>query len=372
MAPTTITAFIGRADRGPLHEPVHVRSLGAFARTFGPRAAGSMLPLTVRHFFGNGGTDAVIVRVHDEAQIADPALEPTHQGLWALDSVDLLSLVCIPPLTHGAGGDISARTRAAAAAYCSRRRAFFLVDPLQAWRSAADITSGPAGLQSEAWGLSRTADAAVYFPRLRVADPLEGGRLTECVPCGAVAGVMARTDRQRGVWKAPAGIEAGLRGVVALTVALTDRDASLLNPLAVNCLKTIPGTGPVVWGARTLQGGDGQASEWKYIPVRRTALFIEESLCRDLQWAVFEPNDEALWTRIRLTAGTFLDTLFRQGALQGRTAGEAWFVKCGPDTTTQADIARGVVVVLVGVALVRPAEFVVIRIQQQAGQAPGP
>ena len=143
-------------------------------------------------------------------------------------------------------------------------------------------------------------------------------RLENFAPCGAVAGMFARTDAQRGVWKAPAGLDATLVGVPKLTVQLTDAENGQLNPLGINCLRAMPAAGRVVWGARTLQGDDRLASEWKYVPVRRTALFIEESLYRGTQWVVFEPNDEPLWAQIRLNVGAFMHSLFRQGAFQGR------------------------------------------------------
>ena len=186
--------------------------------------------------------------------------------------------------------------------------------------------------------------------------------------CGAVAGVIARTDADRGVWKAPAGIQATLNGVPDLTVGLTDAENGELNQLGVNCLRAFPAAGKVVWGSRTLRGADQLADENKYIPVRRTTLFLEESLVRGLQWAVFEPNDEPLWAQIRLNVGAFMQGLFRKGAFQGASPREAYFVKCDSETTTQADINLGVVNVLVGFAPLKPAEFVVIGIQQMAGQ----
>ena len=212
-------------------------------------------------------------------------------------------------------------------------------------------------------------NAAVFFPRLRQPNPLQDNQVETFAAAGAVAGVMARTDAQRGVWKAPAGLEATLNGVPDLALPLTDGDIGRLNPLGVNCLRAVPAVGRVVWGARTLQGADRLASEWKYLPVRRTALFLEESLFRGTQWVVFEPNDEPLWAQIRLNVGTFLNTLFRQGAFQGATPREAYFVKCDKETTTQADIDRGVVNIHVGFAPLKPAEFVVIRLQQLAGQS---
>ncbi|MCW5983260.1 MAG: phage tail sheath family protein [Bryobacteraceae bacterium] len=179
---------------------------------------------------------------------------------------------------------------------------------------------------------------------------------------------MARTDATRGVWKAPAGLEATITGARELAVKMTDGENGRLNPLGLNCLRTFPVTGHVVWGSRTLDGADVLASEWKYIPVRRVALYIEESLFRGTQWVVFEPNDEPTWAQIRLNLGAFMQNLFRQGAFQGQSPREAYFVKCDKETTTQDDINRGVVNIVVGFAPLKPAEFVVIKIQQIAGQ----
>ena len=170
------------------------------------------------------------------------------------------------------------------------------------------------------------------------------------------------------MWKSPAGLEAALNGVSALTVPLTDPEIGRLNPLGLNCLRLAPGSGHAVWGARTREGADQQASEWKYLAVRRTALFLEESLFRGLQWVVFEPNDEPLWAQIRLNIGAFMNTLFRQGAFQGSSPRDAYFVKCDKDTTTQNDVNLGVVNIMVGFAPLKPAEFVVLRLQQMAGQ----
>jgi phage tail sheath protein FI len=197
---------------------------------------------------------------------------------------------------------------------------------------------------------------------------LPPNRIRLFVPCGAVAGVIARTDSQRGVWKAPAGIEASLIGVSDLDVRLTDAENGELNQLGINCLRILPAAGRVVWGSRTMRGADRLADQWKYLPVRRTALFIEESLYRGTQWVVFEPNDEPLWAQIRLNIRAFMHDLFRKGAFQGSTPREAYLVKCDKETTTQYDIDRGIVNILVGFAPLKPAEFVMLRIQQLAGQ----
>jgi phage tail sheath protein FI len=211
-------------------------------------------------------------------------------------------------------------------------------------------------------------NAAVYYPRVLQSDPLRDNQISSFVPCGMIAGLMARTDSSRGVWKAPAGIDAALNGIQGLEVVLTDGENGTLNQVGINCLRTFPVYGRVSWGARTLRGADQAADEYKYIPVRRTALFIEETLFRGLKWVVFEPNDEPLWSQIRLNVGAFMHNLFRQGAFQGTTPRDAYFVKCDKETTTQNDINLGIVNVVVGFAPLKPAEFVIVKLQQMAGQ----
>jgi phage tail sheath protein FI len=187
-------------------------------------------------------------------------------------------------------------------------------------------------------------------------------------PCGFVAGVYAATDASRGVWKAPAGVDTGLTGALGLQYDLTDEATGLLNALGANCLRNFKVFGNVVWGARTLKGNDQFGSQWKYVPIRRLALFIESSLYDGTQWVVFEPNDEPLWSQIRMNVGAFLQGLFLQGAFQGTTPQQAYFVKCDAENNPQASINLGIVNVLVGFAPLYPAEFVVIQIQQIAGQ----
>ena len=286
-------------------------------------------------------------------------------GLFALEGADLFNLLCIPPDTRD--GNTDSGVYSTAMKYCVDRRAFLIVDPLTAWKDANSIT--PTSLANDL-GLTGDAarNAALFFPRVIEADPLRDGQPDTMVPCGIMAGVMARTDAQRGVWKAPAGIDAALNGTLGLKVNLTDPENGQLNPLGVNCLRQFPIFGRVAWGARTLRGADQAADEYKYIPVRRTALFLEESLYRGLKWVVFEPNDEPLWAQIRLNVGAFMQNLFRQGAFQGKTPREAYFVKCDKETTTQNDINLGIVNVVVGFAPLKPAEFVIIKLQQMAGQ----
>jgi phage tail sheath protein FI len=287
--------------------------------------------------------------------------EADKQGLYALEKVDLFNLLCIPP--YSPMQDVDKNLWAAAASYCERRRAMLLVDAPQNWNSKSQAKSG---LDKDI-GL-RHKNAALFFPRLRQPNPERDKQMESFVPCGAVAGIFARTDSQRGVWKAPAGLEASLVGVSQLTVSLTDAENGELNPLGINCLRSLPAAGRVVWGSRTLRGDDRLASEWKYISVRRVALFLEESLYRGTQWVVFEPNDEPLWSQIRLNLGAFMHNLFRQGAFQGKAPQEAYFVKCDKETTTQNDINQGIVNIMVGFAPLKPAEFVIIKIQQISGQ----
>jgi phage tail sheath protein FI len=280
-------------------------------------------------------------------------------GIYALRDVDLFNIMAIPRTT-GLGGDEARSVIQAAITFCAERRAFYIVDP-DPTRTLTDIGDWVSEL-----GASK--NAAVYFPRVMVADPLDGFRTHDMPASGAIAGVYARTDGERGVWKAPAGIDATLRGVQGLSYVLTDGENGTLNPLGINSLRTFPVFGTVIWGARTLEGADQRASEWKYVPVRRLALYIEESLYRGTQWVVFEPNDEPLWAQIRLNVGAFMQNLFRQGAFQGTSPRDAYFVKCDKETTTQNDINLGIVNILVGFAPLKPAEFVIIKIQQMAGQ----
>ena len=294
--------------------------------------------------------------------------ETDKKGLYALEQTDLFNLLCIPPYRAAADAvDVDPGMISTAASYCEKRRAMLLVDAPKNWTSKDAARDGFNDSSDDFVG-TRSRNAALFFPRLRQPNPLREGQIETFAACGAVAGVFARTDANRGVWKAPAGFDASLVGVPQLSVPLTDPENGELNPLGINCLRALPAAGRVVWGARTLRGSDQLADEYKYIPVRRTALYIEESLYRGLKWAVFEPNDEPLWAQIRLNVGSFMHNLFRQGAFQGSSSRDAYFVRCDKETTTQNDINLGIVNVVVGFAPLKPAEFVVLKLQQIAGQ----
>jgi len=294
-----------------------------------------------------------------ESDFTGTGKEDAKEGLYALEKADLFNLLCIPP--HEISNSIENSLVGTAAAYCKTRRAMFIVDSPHGWSDKESAKSGISDIGT------KSKNAAVFFPRLKQPNPLRSNQMEDFVPCGAVAGIFSRTDSQRGIWKAPAGLEASLVRVPQLSVPLTDMENGELNPLGINCLRSMPAIGPVIWGSRTLQGDDRLASEWKYIPIRRLAMYIEESLYRGTQWVVFEPNDEPLWAQIRLNLGAFMHNLFRQGAFQGSTPREAYFVKCDKETTTQNDRNLGIVNIVVGFAPLKPAEFVIIKIQQIAG-----
>jgi phage tail sheath protein FI len=292
-------------------------------------------------------------------------------GIYALEKVDLFNLLSIPDATRALPGEpttpdntvIPQDIYSQAIAYCDQRRAFLLVDP------PSNITTVSGAVDWISNTLSITdPNGAAFWPRLRLPDPLNNYNLRSFAPSGVAAGVYAATDGSRGVWKAPAGINATLNGVQSLTYTMTDQENGLLNPLGLNCFRAFPVYGRVLWGARTLRGADAFADQWKYVPVRRMALFLEESLYRGLKWVVFEPNDAPLWSAIRLNVEAFMQTLFLKRAFQGSTPDQAYFVKCDSETTTQIDIDSGIVNILVGFAPLKPTEFVVIQIEQLTGQ----
>jgi phage tail sheath protein FI len=310
-ASTSVAAFVGTFAAGPALKPVNVRSAADGHREFGDAPA-------LGQFFRNGGEEAWVVR-------ADSAMD----GLAALDEVDVINVLCIEAR--------DAPSIAAARDWCAKRRAFFIAD-------------APAGLSTKqviAWKTEAIAgpNVAVYFPDLVLAGGLRAA------PSSSIAGLYARMDKARGVWKAPAGAEATVAGASALTVSMTARDIDALTSKGVNAIRALPSAGIVAWGARTLSAD----SDWKYVPVRRLALFVEDSLDRYLQSAVFEP------TAIRSSATDFLLSLWRAGALAGARAQQAFHVGI-----SQADVDEGRLDVVVGIAPLRPAEFVNLHFKVHA------
>jgi Bacteriophage tail sheath protein len=308
---------------------------------------------------GAGGSDGVAPIESDYA--GNPVLQT---GLRALDPVDLFNLLIIPG-DIGVSEAMYLNVIGDASNYCASRRAFLLIDGPASWTSNARpvVVQDTTKVDNDVRKRVVKINSAVFYPRLQYSD---NGLIKLMGPSGAIAGLMARIDSSRGVWKAAAGTEADLRGIVGLEVNLTDLENGVLNKVGVNCERMFP-SGIVNWGARTLDGHDDFGSEWKYIPIRRLALFLEESLFRGTKWVVFEPNDEPLWASIRLNLNAFMMSLFRQGAFQGSTPDKAFYVKCDGETTTQNDRNLGIVNIEVGFAPLKPAEFVIIKIQQIAG-----
>jgi phage tail sheath protein FI len=278
----------------------------------------------------------------------------SRSGVYALETAEIFNILCMPGITD-------ASTLADAATYCEQKRAFMIVDP-PAGQKPTDIQTLVGGTS-----VPKSDHAAIYYPNIYIGDPISGSlRLT--APSGTIAGIYARTDSTRGVWKAPAGTDASLVGAQKLEYQMSDAENGIINPFGANAIRNLTPFGIVSWGARTLKGADAFASDYKYVSVRRLALFIESSLYQGTQWIVFEPNDEPLWSQIRLNVGAFMNNLFRQGAFQGSSPRDAYFVSCDKTTTTQNDIDLGIVNVIVGFAPLKPAEFVIISIQQIAGQ----
>jgi phage tail sheath protein FI len=205
---------------------------------------------------------------------------------------------------------------------------------------------------------------ALYFPWLRVRDAIDPEKIVSVPPSGHVAGICARTDVQRGVHKAPANV--AVRGALGVTYNVSKAEQEVLNPAGVNCIRFFSREGVVLWGARTVAPS---ASNWRYLNVRRLFNMVEESVERSTRWVVFEPNDRPLWKSIRRDVGAFLTLLWRQGALMGATAEQAFFVKCDDETNTPEVIDAGQVVTIIGLAPVKPAEFVIFRIGQSAAGA---
>jgi phage tail sheath protein FI len=320
--------------------------------TFGKPAAGMDLGFAIDLYFRNGGRRAVVVRVPD-LRLAEIAGDPAgRRGMFALDSTDEIGLLVIPGVHDPLVWD-------AVTTFGRERRLFAIFDPPAEAGTATEIEDFV--VQSGA----RTSDrAALYAPWLVVPDPVNG-TAREVPPSGAVAGIYARFDEQFGVWKSPAGVDAAITGITGLTASLSEQDLAALGDIGVNGLRSLPGGGDVVWGAKTFHGHDGFTAEARFVPVRRLTLYLEASISRGVAWAVFEPNDEPLWQSIRVQVEAFLDALWRDGAFAGQRPDDAFFVRCDATTMTQVDVDRGILRILVGFAPLRPAEFVIVEIQQQ-------
>lgn len=352
--------FIGSAPQGPTDRALRVASFFDYERNYGGLDAASLLGYAVRQFYDNGGMDAYVLRLAgDGGATVGPAdaaflgaLQAAFDAGGAVERIDLFNLICVPGLAD-------APTIRMLQRHARERRAFLILDCAES-ADAATVEDQLAGITG-----ADAANAALYFPWVRAPDPLQQDALRAFPTCGFVAGIFARNDATRGVWHTPAGLEASLTGAVGLGATVSETEIARLNSRGINCLRVVPPAGIVVWGARTL--GDAADPDWRYVAVRRLGLLIEQSLLRGTQWAAFEPDDAQLWQRLRRDVEAFMHGLFGQGVFQGNTANQAYFVKCDASTTTPDDIVSGVVNIVVGFAPLKPAEFVVISLQQVAG-----
>lgn len=329
-----------------------------------PVDIGSYFTTNVRYYsLGTSGSGSYQHQGVSGSDGSKPTLTNYRSAFEILDKeVDLFNLMILPTDQDHSESETK-NLWGPASVFCQRRRAFLIMDAPASWDTVQTATDPATGVNSLRIGLVKD-HSAIFYPRITIN---ENGLNKNVGPSGAIAGLMARIDGSRGVWKAPAGTEADLRGVVGLEHKFSDGENGVLNPRAINTLRIFP-NGIVNWGARTMDGDNDFGSEYKYIPIRRLALFMEESLYRGLKWVVFEPNDEPLWAQIRLNVGAFMHNLFRQGAFQGQKPKDAYFVKCDGETTTQNDRDLGMVNIWVGFAPLKPAEFVILYLQQMAGQ----
>jgi phage tail sheath protein FI len=362
---TSAPVLIGWSPRGPADRATQVGSWDEYARIFGGLDPRGFFGHCVNHYFTNGARGACIVRLENKGDPGAPlqpgtpdfesALFEPARGMNALDSIDF-SLLSVPGETRL---DAIARLQE----YCCARTAFLIADAPQD-ATFDTLNAGPdAAITRE-----HARNSALYFPWLRVQLPQEA-MTVELPPGACVAAIYAEVDATRGVWKAPAGVAAVADGVLGLCATLKPPQGEALNAKGINCLRDLPSYGIAVWGARTLHGNDAMASDWKYVPVRRLALHIEQSICAGTQWAVFEPNDERLWSQLRLSVAEFMHGLFLAGAFAGAKPDDAYSVACDASTTTAADVALGVVNIVVRFAPVVAGEFVVISVQQIAATA---
>ncbi|MBV8220887.1 MAG: phage tail sheath family protein [Solirubrobacterales bacterium] len=360
--PTSTAGFLGYTPSGAVNQASLVTSFGDFDRAFGGLAEDSPVSYAVMDFFENGGQEAWVVRIVGSAtaDLPSPAdfrgSETSATGVWALEQASDVELLCVP-------GQADPDLLEDLACYCRRRHAFFIADVPPDVATAAAAWAWAIGLR----GRALMSYAAVYFPWLLMPDPLRPGNPVARSPSGAVVGLLARLDVERGVWAMPAGNAAALVGATGLDPVLADSESAALAIGGINPIREVPEVGCVPWGARTLLGRRPDAGDWNYIPVRRFKIFLESSIERGTQWAAFEPNDEPTWSELRHTVDAFMHDLFREGAFQGTREDDAYSVRCDQCTTSVHDVASGVVNIQVGFAPLRPKCLSTITVPVKCG-----
>lgn len=366
-ASTAIVAFVGSTAQGPLMQAVLINSFAEYQRQFmnpdDPAAEPDDMTKALIAFYGNGGKRAYICRVNNK--------DYSSYYQQVLTKVKDFSLLVLPGKFWGAiDGNTDAEAQAvtnqlilATLTFCQQvRHCMLLLDTASGY--PLDSPNSVAALN-----LPASSFAALYYPWLSISNPFyhatkqPGAAATlTLAPSALAAAIVVSTDARFGVHKAPAGVSAKLNGVISLQYSITELNQQFLNPLGVNCIRTIPKLGTVVWGARTL--ATQSEPEWRYISVRRTAIFLEQSISQSLHWALSEQNNERLWQAVRRHVSNFMQTLFHAGALQGSTAQQAFFVQCGLGSSmTAQDIEQQQLVILLGFAAIKPQEFIVIRLR---------
>lgn len=357
---TATPVLIGTFPSGPSFTPRKVRSHQEGDRIFGGLQTNHLSSLVMKQFFDNGGKEIWIVSIGRTTR-GQPKL--LLKGLLQLSHIPSFTILLIPETTHLSDRE-AAKVFQTAIPIIEQQRAVYLIDPPQQDAIRQSVKSLALWYKSQPF--IRHPNLILYHPRIHIPSMASAALPITIPPSGTLAGLFARLDETRGVWKAPAGMEATLMGVMGLEQLLTSQDVTLLESGNINALKQTSPTTFVAWGSRTLSPDP----EWRYVSVRRTALFLESSIKQGLTWTVFEPNDEPLWKQIRQSVGDFLTSLFRQGAFQGTKPQDAFFVKCGRDTITAKDQAAGLLHILVGFAPLKPAEFVTLRISQKVSPRP--
>lgn len=364
---TSTAAFVGVTAKGPQNDPKIVESFAAYSEIFGLAFPNLPVSIAALQFFSNGGRKAVIVRVLASEDRGEFRPEPEQligdsealTGIHALGLSEPIGLLLTPDAANMPAGDAK-KVAEAVLKFCQGRRIFHILELPQ------DSSQQKAVQAVVSWSAQNDAikhrNAAVYFPRITISDPSGENGTLQVPPSGAVAGLYARIDLERGVWKAPAGLNAKLPTARGVEIDLTDQDMARLKDASINPIRHFADHGIVAWGARTFSAADDNEN-WRYLPVRRLALFIEESLYRGLVWVVFESNGEALWAQIRLAASSFMNQLFRSGAFQGSHASEAYSVRCSRETMTESDIDARRIILQVGFAPLKPAEFIILHIE---------
>lgn len=381
---TSTAAFVGQAPNASAHlnEAFAINNWSQFVKEFVPAENAVSTPLShaVAGFYQNGGSRCYVVNISAGDAVAGVE-KPRRTGLKLLEELDDISIVAAPGYADPASYEAllsHAENKGDCVAILDPPLDVADTDQLKTVATASipkspkkDTGDGGDSAPPASPGLRPRVTAngygAFYFPSLIVADPLSRkGELTTVSPSGFVAGIWARSDKERGVHNPPGGVDANVRGALSLTYRVTNQEQADLNSAGVNVIRFFPRDGTLVWGVRTLAE---EASEWRYLNVRRLIIMIKESILRSTRWVVFEPNDIKLWKSIRFELESFLKLVWRDGALMGATPEEAFFVKCDAETNPPEVVDAGQVVTLIGVAPVKPAEFVIFRIGQHAGGA---